>query len=227
MPAVASRIGRHAPRRASPCRLRRVLPAVLLTVAAVAAVAVLEGILPLQFLSSSIAGSGTDASRTREGPIPLLARANGTESGLTSSAGDAGFKEGFYVATLQGVPGAAPQNAHRLDRFNEYFSEMCPGMHVRACPGVIDERPGYGIATTWTRCITAALEEDDVDVAYFFEDDVRFHEEGLKIAGIRSAIERHQKGFGAARPRTLSLCYLAGGIFDMVAGGTFRRINRA
>ena len=27
---------------------------------------------------------------------------------------------------------------------------------------------------------TAALEEDDVDVAYFFEDGVRFHEEGAE-----------------------------------------------
>ena len=62
---------------------------------------------------------------------------------------------------------------------------MCPGIHVRACPGVIDERPGYGIATTWTVHL-AALEEDDVDVAYFFEDDVRFHEEGAEGSRHRS-----------------------------------------
>ena len=154
-------------------QLKRVARVVCLTLCAVLLIAILEGALkPLQHLSTSISGK---RSRASFGSIPLL------ESGRRSRNQNENhtrrsFKEGFYVATLQGVAGAARQNAHRLDRFNAYFAKECPGLHVRPCRGVIDPRPGYGIAQTWTHCITRALEEDDVDVAYFFEDDARFHD---------------------------------------------------
>jgi hypothetical protein len=104
-------------------------------------------------------------SGTLTGPIPLF---NGTHESEH-------YKEGFYVATLQGVSGADASNAHRLDNFLAYFGSICPGIHFKVCPGTFDKRPGYGIGKTWTKCITKAL-RDDVDVAYFFEDDARFRQ---------------------------------------------------
>jgi hypothetical protein len=121
-------------------------------------------------------------------PIPLLSRWSPNHTITTipsqhfkddSNGFTTNFKEGFYVASLQGVPGSSKENTHRLDAFQKYFAKMCPSLQIKHCPGVIDskKRPGYGIAKTWTRCLTRALDVDDVDVAYFFEDDARFRDD--------------------------------------------------
>jgi hypothetical protein len=109
-------------------------------------------------------------------PIPLLSQSTTlSTSNASPHPTTTNFKEGFYVASLQGVPGAAPENKHRLDTFKTYMESMCPSIQIQHCPGVIDTRPGYGIATTWTNCLQRALDIDDVDIAYFFEDDARIY----------------------------------------------------
>ena len=187
------------------------------------------------------------------GPIPLFNRQGIPSPTLRPSIYQAqylhnnpkirtSFKEGFYVASLQGVPGAHSSNDHRLDQFIQHFQNICPDITFHICPGVNEKnRPGYGIAKTWAQCIDHALKQDDVDVAYFFEDDARFQEHLTTAAANTTQFCKpkfRERLWRAAPSDTYLLLfgghhfsYGSGHVFDgnpnVLGGGTFYEIDNS
>ena len=82
----------------------------------------------------------------------------------------------IFVVSLQGTPGVHKSNEGRLDTFKEQWSKACgsssSSTRIEHCPGVYDERPGYGIVLSWYFCLYRA-KELDLEVAVVFEDDAR------------------------------------------------------
>ncbi len=82
--------------------------------------------------------------------------------------------DGIFVISLQGTANADPHNEGRLDSFKEAWRKSCgpsdPKIHV--CPGVMDERRGYGLARSWLNCLTVA-KKLNLEVTMIFEDDAR------------------------------------------------------
>ena len=81
--------------------------------------------------------------------------------------------DGILVISLQGTPDADPHNNGRLDSFKEAWRKSCgtdPEIHV--CPGVMDDRRGYGLTRSWFNCLQMARQMD-WEVTMVFEDDAR------------------------------------------------------
>jgi hypothetical protein len=79
----------------------------------------------------------------------------------------------MYVVSLDGVPGAGPENAGRLAAFKQAWRAQCDDeVEFTWCPGVVDNRRGYGLTNAFVGCIKRAI-EDNAPRAYFFEDDAR------------------------------------------------------
>eukprot|EP00573_Skeletonema_grethae_P012418 CAMPEP_0201701706 /NCGR_PEP_ID=MMETSP0578-20130828/33674_1 /ASSEMBLY_ACC=CAM_ASM_000663 /TAXON_ID=267565 /ORGANISM="Skeletonema grethea, Strain CCMP 1804" /LENGTH=317 /DNA_ID=CAMNT_0048189083 /DNA_START=96 /DNA_END=1049 /DNA_ORIENTATION=- len=81
--------------------------------------------------------------------------------------------DGIFVISLQGTPNADPHNEGRLDSFKDAWRKHCgadPEIHV--CPGVMDERRGYGLTRSWFNCLTVA-KNLKLEVTMIFEDDAR------------------------------------------------------
>jgi hypothetical protein len=78
-----------------------------------------------------------------------------------------------YVVSLQGVTGANANNDGRLDNFSQAWREMCGSrIQFRVCPGVVDQRRGYGLTRSYVECFEQAM-KDGQDYAVFLEDDAR------------------------------------------------------
>ena len=81
--------------------------------------------------------------------------------------------DGIFVISLQGTPDADPHNEGRLDSFKKAWRKSCgtdPELHV--CPGVMDDRRGYGLTRSWHNCLQMARDMD-LEVTMIFEDDAR------------------------------------------------------
>jgi len=100
--------------------------------------------------------------------------------------------DGIFVITLQGTPNADPHNEGRLDSFKEAWRKSCgtdPDIHV--CPGVMDDRRGYGLTRSWFNCLQMARQMD-LKVTMVFEDDARLFD---KVSSLNfcDAGKRHGK----------------------------------
>ena len=84
-----------------------------------------------------------------------------------------GPKVSFSVVSLSNVQGAPKENRLRLQAFLDHFKETCgPNIEFNVCPGNLDTRMGYGITKSFVQCLQHAY-NDNVDIAYVFEDDAR------------------------------------------------------
>jgi hypothetical protein len=79
-----------------------------------------------------------------------------------------GPPEGFYVLSLQGIEKS--RNNGRLDEFKRTWNDMCGKTHFTVCPGVLDDRRGFGITKAYVHCLDQ-MYRDGVEIAYVFEDD--------------------------------------------------------
>lgn len=92
---------------------------------------------------------------------------------LKSLAESDDIRVSINVISLSGVKGADEHNQKRLGLFLEHFEEKCGlSLDIHICPGVIDERRGFGISKALVQCL-----QDDInqraDYIYIFEDDAR------------------------------------------------------
>ena len=80
----------------------------------------------------------------------------------------------IFVVSLQGTPGSNERNKGRLDKFQKSIRDSCgdKALHIIHCPGVIDDRRGYGVTVAHMICFNRAIEMDQ-EVSFFFEDDAR------------------------------------------------------
>ena len=79
----------------------------------------------------------------------------------------------IYVTTLQNVSNAHPANKNRLDKFIQAWSSTCGHTPlVKVCPGVVDERRGYGLTSSYIACFQRAIADGQPN-PMFFEDDAR------------------------------------------------------
>ena len=93
-----------------------------------------------------------------------------------------------YVVSLQGVPGASLMNAGRLDAFYGHWHSMCGDqVQFTLCPGIVDERRGYGITQAFIECFDRAM-EDGQAMAIFMEDDAVPFEPDFCNASVRTTL---------------------------------------
>lgn len=79
----------------------------------------------------------------------------------------------IFVVSLQGTPGVHKSNSRRLDKFSEAWKKSCGfDFDFEHCPGVHDERRGYGPSLSFLFCLERA-QQMDVNVSVIFEDDAR------------------------------------------------------
>ena len=82
-------------------------------------------------------------------------------------------KTNLYVISLQDVPGADPHNADRRDQFQRDWAALCgPEFTFQDCPGILDERRGFGITRSFVKCFERAI-SDGAANPIFLEDDAR------------------------------------------------------
>lgn len=82
-------------------------------------------------------------------------------------------KTNLYVISLQDVPGADPHNAGRLVEFQRDWAALCgPEFTFQFCPGVLNERRGFGVTQSFVDCFERAI-SDGAANPIFFEDDAR------------------------------------------------------
>lgn len=77
-----------------------------------------------------------------------------------------------YVVTLQGVQDADTHNEGRLDSFLKYMQNTCGDIDFTPIKGHTDKRRGFGVTQAFVDVLKDAL-QNDVDVAFVFEDDVQ------------------------------------------------------
>ena len=119
-----------------------------------------------------------------------------------------GVRTSFYVISLQGVPGAHPNNAGRLDLFRKHFSDVCgQAVQIEVCPGVLDGRRGYGITRAFVDCLAHAQRRGS-DLSFFFEDDARLFSEDSRTPELCDA-EFHRSLY-ARKPRDALVVMLGG-----------------
>ena len=83
------------------------------------------------------------------------------------------IKVAINVISLSGVKGTDEHNQKRLGLFLEHFEETCGlSLDIHVCPGVIDERRGFGISKALVRCLRDDINQQ-ADYIYIFEDDAR------------------------------------------------------
>jgi hypothetical protein len=84
------------------------------------------------------------------------------------------FFDGIFVISLQGVANSDAHNKGRLDSFKEAWRKSCGSLDpgIRVCPGVVDERRGYGLTRSWLDCLQMARDMN-FGVTMIFEDDAR------------------------------------------------------
>eukprot|EP00986_Skeletonema_menzelii_P014003 scaffold8751_cov98-Skeletonema_menzelii.AAC.1 len=81
--------------------------------------------------------------------------------------------DGIFVISLQGTPDADPHNEGRLDSFKKAWRKSCgTDPEINVCPGVMDDRRGYGLTRSWFNCLQMARHMD-LEVTMVFEDDAR------------------------------------------------------
>ena len=79
----------------------------------------------------------------------------------------------LYVISLQDVPGADSHNAERLVTFQREWAKLCgPEFTFQFCPGVLDERRGFGLTRSYVDCFERAI-SDGAANPVFLEDDAR------------------------------------------------------
>ena len=80
----------------------------------------------------------------------------------------------IFVVSLQGTPGSDERNDDRLEKFQEAITDSCQAKtpQIIHCPGINDDRRGYGLTTAHMICFRKAIEMDQ-EVSLFFEDDAR------------------------------------------------------
>ncbi len=114
--------------------------------------------------------------------IILIAKHLSTPSDNTSAGGSIRAHQpnqhqqpydGIFVISLQGTPNADPHNEGRLDSFKSAWRKHCgTDPEINICPGVMDERRGYGLTKSWLNCLTVA-QSLELEVTMIFEDDAR------------------------------------------------------
>lgn len=99
----------------------------------------------------------------------------------TMSLSDGGAKkqqqhnfDGIFVISLQDTPNSDLHNEGRLDSFKEAWRKSCGSLdpEIRLCPGVLDDRRGYGLTLSWLTCLQMAMSMN-LEVTMIFEDDAR------------------------------------------------------
>lgn len=87
----------------------------------------------------------------------------------------------IFVVSLQGTPGANKRNQLRLDKFRDIVRDSCGGNapEIIHCPGIDDNRRGYGLTAAHLICFRKAIEMDQ-EVSFFFEDDARPFQDDVK-----------------------------------------------
>mmetsp|Transcript_27031 Transcript_27031/g.39553 ORF Transcript_27031/g.39553 Transcript_27031/m.39553 type:complete len:166 (-) Transcript_27031:1922-2419(-) len=81
--------------------------------------------------------------------------------------------DGIFVISLQGTPNADPHNEGRLDDFKKAWRKSCGSdPEINVCPGVMDDRRGYGLTRSWLNCLQMA-KNMNLEVTMVFEDDAR------------------------------------------------------
>jgi hypothetical protein len=81
--------------------------------------------------------------------------------------------DGIFVISLQGTPNADPHNEGRLDDFKKAWRKSCGSdPEINVCPGVMDDRRGYGLTRSWLNCLQMARNMN-LEVTMVFEDDAR------------------------------------------------------
>ena len=108
-----------------------------------------------------------------------------------SSLGSGPYSDHIFVISLQGTPNADPHNEGRLDLFKEAWRTRCRSEPtITLCPGVMDERRGYGLTMSWRNCLKEARNMN-LDVTIIFEDDARLFDDKTSLnfcdAGRRSS----------------------------------------
>jgi len=76
-----------------------------------------------------------------------------------------------------------------LDSFVAHFRDVCGDGRVEftICPGVVDDRRGYGVTKAFVNCLDLA-HTDGVETAFIFEDDARLVDASFCEASARKRL---------------------------------------
>jgi hypothetical protein len=101
----------------------------------------------------------------------------------------------IFVVSLQGTPGSDERNKGRLEKFQDAITDVCKDNtpQIIHCPGINDDRRGYGLTTAHVICFRKAIEMDQ-EVSFFFEDDARpFSDESKNFCNLVSESKHFSK----------------------------------
>lgn len=113
----------------------------------------------------------------------------------------------IFVVSLQNVPGVDRRNYGRLDKFKQKWVDDCgPAslQDIQICPGVYDQRRGYGLMTSFLFCLERAREMD-LNVSIIMEDDARLFKRATAFCK-----PRFRNELGASLPPDTFLAFLGG-----------------
>ena len=119
-----------------------------------------------------------------------------------------GASDGIFVVSLQGTPNADAHNEGRLDSFKEAWRKSCGSdPEIILCPGVVDERRGYGITLSLRNCLQKARIMN-LEVTMIFEDDARLfdNESSMDFCDAR----KRQSKVWADLPEDTFIAFLGG-----------------
>ena len=90
-------------------------------------------------------------------------------------------RSGGWLRCFRAMCWSDQRNEGRLNSFRDAITDSCEDMSLNIihCPGVIDDRRGYGLTIAHMICFNKAIAMDQ-EVNFFFEDDVLYTTIGIK-----------------------------------------------
>ena len=127
-------------------------------------------------------------------------------------------KDSIFVVSLQGSPNSDERNQGRLDNFQKAWQKQCGSnnpIEINVCPGVVDERRGYGLTRSWLNCLQKARQWD-LDYTIVLEDDARLFDDHRETSLDFCQPSKRQSKIWAHLPKDTFIAFLGGHSWEYV-----------